>query len=239
MLSHIENLNSDVFKVIVADCSYNPTLANLSMTSKAMQEKVFKLPCGELVEDLNELQPSYLRAFFAKPYRYPIFAIGMQSVVGIIGSMMCETYLGSYFGALAGISIGGVLAGAVASGVSGSMEDFKNTVSFAVKSYKITGISAFKMSYKIEMNIAETGFDLLAKKVHKSFDFGKGLISSFGNIVEESPKQVFRAYVEECGKAYLALNMFTEKNIQYLTDLENQRKPIQEELSKPNARKHS
>ena len=213
--NYIAFIPSDAFEIIVADFPYNPILKNLGSTSKALQAKVFALPCGEDLKELNALQPSYLRAFFATDDGFDIFVTGGVCAGIAIGAYVnYDTILSTYLGTLVGS-----YAGAAVSCMAGG--------------YIINGIEGVKMVFVLSKSSKFTPY---VKAVIKT-EFmlvDKVLSTSFQKIIKETPLELIDGYLKNARKN---LSIFKDTNRDFKYDLEQKAAKKHRELSKVIARK--
>jgi hypothetical protein len=178
---------------------------------------------GEELNDLDALQPSYLRALFAKDFNYQAFVIGSGYVGVAVGAYLnYDSYLSTYLGALGSQIAGHVVSSAVVGYVIDGVEGAK------------TGVCAYanllNVSPQIKLAI-KMGFTLVDKSLEIS---SAGIVTSrFGTLIKETPMELMEVY---CNGAKRSLTVFSQANRDYKRKLEIERIEKQEELSQSNNR---
>lgn len=217
--NYIANMCPEIFEKIVAPLPYNPNLANLSMTSKQLQLLVLEMPCGAYLSDLKDMQPSYLRSFFAKEYALRAFCVGGTYLgMGIGAYINYDSILSAYAGAVAGAVVGGSISSFIGGYIIKGFEGAKN----GVYGYLgiINPIPLAKLILKAEIaciyNVTSLGIQ-------------QGMALSKEIIVED-----VKEMLEKHDKISLkALSFFKEANREFTYNLRNNISETQNQLSHP------
>ncbi|MBA2710000.1 MAG: hypothetical protein H0U57_05375 [Tatlockia sp.] len=213
--NYIAEIPQEIFEMIIGNFTYNPTLANLSMTSKELQLKVLGLPCGEYVQKLKE--PSYLKSFLAKDYSFAAMCYGgIYLGIAVGGYLNYETILSTYLGILAGGAVGGAISSAMAGYLMEGIQGVNKGTFAYINLLNVTPI--IKMIVK--MNIIATN-KIVSYAVNKE-------VSTMAGIIKEQPKKLLDKYQKNCLKN---LSIFKEINRSHAIELENDRNEIQQHLS--------
>lgn len=228
--NYITNIDKDLFNQIVVNLPYKPVLNNLAMTSKDLQKRVFALPCGEKLAELNALQPSYLQAFFESENSIQAVIVGgicigfvmgtyagynatiLYDYLGEVGGTLLSTYLGAIFGSSFGGTISSVSGGYVIGGKDGAMNGIHLLVNLG------NPLPYYKSVLKASLGLFDTvSFTSLSEK-----------------FIKESPKEIQGEKRKNIRKN---LDIFHEMNKQRKKDQKMAINAIEEELSKPIVRK--
>jgi hypothetical protein len=212
--------DSALFEMITTQLPYNSALANLSMTSKAMQLRVLNLPCGDYVKALKALQPSHLRSFLAADYGFPAFAIGGSALcMGLGAYLNYETIVSTYLGSLAGAAVGSAMfwstGGYLIEGFEGAKKGLFACINFN------SPIPLVKWTLKMELMAIDKIVSMATMNEVNIFQ---------NTIVKESLQEL----MTERSKTMLAsLSIFKQTNRDFKADLEEKTSKIQADLSHP------
>lgn len=215
----------EVFEKITDSLAYNPDLKNLSLTSTSMRYKVLGTCSGQVLQELQAMQPSRLRAYLGVNGNIPNFLIGGMFVGMAAGIYFnYDTWLSAYLGSIPG-AIGGVIA---ASGIAGYVMDgcdgLKNGMLSGVKL-----VTSFVMPVgKLGVKVSFYGQDRIIHAItNKDFHLSE-------KIIKESPKELFVEYTNNCLRA---IGFFENINRETGSDLRMNKAYKQQQLKRPIPRK--